>query len=354
MSLYLHLVAWLLVSVLLAGCSLSPKVSELGPQFRVETTSDPGFSMPYGGRTRSYFLHLPKGYEPSRRYPLLFVLHGGMGSGALIAERTGFNELADREGFIVVYPNGTGWSDLSMLTWNAGHCCFYARDEKVDDVGFISALLDKIQQNYRVDSEQIFATGFSNGGMLAYRVGAQLSERFRAVAVVSGNIGGYAFSGAPLIQIPRPKVPVSVLAIHGKADEQVAFSGGRGERTVGARIDQSVEEALAFWRQANDCDSKATYQQLAEGEVEYRRYGCPDSQTEVALYSLKHGRHAWPGGEKMAGWRAEQVAIRMLLDSPSRQMNASEVIWQFFSRQKKNRSILRHRRQLPWRLSYVF
>ena len=142
-------------------------------------------SIKYDGRTRTYLLHIPPQYDDSKSLPLIIVLHGGGGNSENMMKKTGFNNLSDENGFIVVYPDGIGRFKNRLLTWNAGHCCGYALDNNVDDVGFIRTLIEKLQENFNIDLKRIYLTGHSNGGMMTYRLGAELSDILAAVAPVA-------------------------------------------------------------------------------------------------------------------------------------------------------------------------
>ena len=275
------------------------------------------FTLEHDGRMRSYLLHLPPAYDGSRPLPLVLALHGGGGNPHNMAHKTGFNALADREGFIVVYPAGTGRLRDALLTWNAGHCCGYALRNNVDDVGFIRALLEELRRSLAVDPARVYVTGHSNGAMMAYRLGAELSEEIAAIGPVAGTIGGRASAGAPLVVIPPPSRPVSVAAIHGFLDENVNYEGGHGARTGGTREDLSVAESIAFWVEANGCDPEPRRERVDEaGNVIRETYsGCLDG-TEVVLYTLLDGGHAWPGSDRG--------------DRPSPSLSATEALWAFF------------------------
>jgi len=137
----------------------------------------------HGGIERHYVVRVPPdAIQTTAAVPLVLVLHGGGGNAEVTERMTGFSHKAAREGFIVVYPEGTGGFTRKLLTWNAGHCCGYAMEQKIDDVGFISVLLHKLIQEYPVDSARIYVTGMSNGGMMTHRLGIELSDRFAAIA----------------------------------------------------------------------------------------------------------------------------------------------------------------------------
>jgi polyhydroxybutyrate depolymerase len=113
----------------------------------------------YNGQSRSYILHLPPSYNEENEMPLVVVLHGGGGNAKNIEEVTGFSEKADEEGFIVVYPDGSGRFNRYLLTWNGGFCCGYALEHNIDDVGFIRALIEYLQENFAINRNMIYVTG---------------------------------------------------------------------------------------------------------------------------------------------------------------------------------------------------
>ena len=146
----------------------------------------------YDGRIRNYIIHIPSNYDAEEPIPLVLALHGGGGNSENMQDKTGFNQLANEEGFIVVYPDGTGRLRNRLLTWNSGHCCGFAFKNDIDDVGFIRTLIEQIQQEFLIDTNKIFITGHSNGGMMTYRLGSELSDIVAAIAPVAGSIGGKA------------------------------------------------------------------------------------------------------------------------------------------------------------------
>lgn len=271
----------------------------------------------HDGRTRTYLLHVPSSYDGVTPMPLVIALHGGGGNSENMQEKTGFDQLADEEGFIVVYPAGTGRFENRLLTWNSGHCCGYALENNIDDVGFIRALIEKLQQTLTIDSNMIFITGHSNGGMMSYRLGSELSDIIAAVAPVAGTIGGKASEDSELWIIPEPSFPVSVVAIHGLLDVNVAYDGGHGEKASGTREDISVNDSIDFWVQYNNCNTNPETQEI--GNIKIDTYKEGNSGTEVVLYTLKNGEHWWPGSEK----------------DPYQEISASDITWDFFKKHPK-------------------
>jgi len=267
-------------------------------------------------RARSYRLHLPPAYDGTTPLPLVLALHGGGGNPGNMARKTGFSDLADEKGFIVVYPAGTGRFANFLLTWNASHCCGYALEHGVDDVGFFKQLLEELQRTLAIDPARVYVTGHSNGAMMAYRLGAELSKRIAAIGPMAGTIGGRASADAERVTIPAPSQPVSLVAIHGFLDESVNYEGDHGARTLGTREDLSVAESIAFWVEQNGCDPRSRREEPNENVIRETYTGCLDD-TEVVLYTALDGGHGWPGSDRG--------------DRPSPSLAATEVLWAFFS-----------------------
>ena len=165
------------------------------------------------GMTRQYILYVPSSYNISKQMPLIFVFHGYSGTPEFMLDYTDMADLADTYDFIVAVPKGTGsWNALS---WNAGSCCGYASSYNVDDVTFVSDMIDMISSEYCIDPARIFATGLSNGGMMSYRLACELSDRIAAVAPVAGDIR--------LAECNPPR-PVPGIAFHGTADAVIPYS----------------------------------------------------------------------------------------------------------------------------------
>ncbi|HTZ40682.1 MAG TPA: PHB depolymerase family esterase [Syntrophales bacterium] len=272
---------------------------------------DTALSLRHGGRTRTYLVHLPVSYSKDKAWPVVLIFHGGGGSGEQMAKMTGFSEKADREGFIAVYPNGTGLWQNRFLTWNAGNCCAWAYENRIDDVGFIRALIGKLKSDYAVDDRRIYATGISNGGMMSYRLACELSDLIAAIGPVAG---------AQNLDC-KPLRPVSVIVLHGTADLYVRYGGGTPLRMVDVRnprVDRPVSQAVAFWVKQDGCAEKPAREK--KGSVLVDRYSGCSAGTAVTLYTLQDEGHTWPGGTKWAFWA----------DEPSREVSATDVIWEFF------------------------
>lgn len=286
-----------------------------------QAATDALMRLHFGNRDRSYRIHVPA--RLATQVPLVVVLHGGGGSAVSTIKMTGFDTQADRAGFIVVYPNGTDRSRplLNMmgkpgfLTWNAGNCCGYALENNVDDTGFLRAVVKQVENDYRIDPRKIYATGISNGGMLAYTLACEASDTFAAVGIVSGIITDPAC---------KPSHPVAVIHFHGSADQNVPINGGVGSKAYIKDDRPPVQDSIDLWVKADGCDTRPQESQVP-GLVIKTYTGCRDG-TAVTYYIIQGGGHSWPGGDR----------ISKLLDPPSQAVNATEVMWQFFAAHPKH------------------
>ena len=145
-------------------------------------------SIHFDGYNRTYLLHLPSGYSGMDSIPLVIAMHGGFGSADNLQNQSQLSIKADAENFIVVYPEGVKGGVLNIRTWNAGWCCGFASLLKINDVGFIDALLDTLINQYSIDTNRIYATGMSNGGFMSYRLACELSDRIAAIAPVASSM----------------------------------------------------------------------------------------------------------------------------------------------------------------------
>jgi polyhydroxybutyrate depolymerase len=261
---------------------------------------------------RRYHVHLPSNYEASYSLPLLIALHGRLGTGKKMIKQTGFNGIADREGFIVVYPEGfkRGWADGRGIT--------HADKQGVDDVAFIDKLIKVSQERFSIDSTRIYIAGHSNGGFMAQRLAFERSHQFAAVAAVAASLSEWLASRfAPSRSIP-------ILFINGTADPVTPYEGGR--QPGGARV-LSVEDAVKMWVRFNGCKEAPEVQEIRGMEnssiVSVLSYGPCENYSQVKLYRIEGGGHVWPG-EPEDIFRSGAVKTRGKID-------ASEEIWKFFS-----------------------
>lgn len=266
----------------------------------------------HDGRARAFIVHVPHSHRADRPAPLVLALHGGGGSMDVMARDRlyGLVTQSERSGWIVVFPNGFSRLGGPLATWNAGICCGAARDQGSDDVGFLRAVVAEVQQRVRIDAQRIFATGLSNGGMMAYRLACEAPDLFRAIAAVAGTDGTTDC---------RPGRPVPVFHLHAKDDDRVLFNGGSGSASDTHANFVSVPATVDKWARLNACRGPAQRVLEQPGVVCEVRSGCADG-TEVRLCVTDSGGHSWPGGRKALGGKGSDA------------LDATAEIWRFFSR----------------------
>ncbi len=289
----------------LAGCSVRATGTPPAPSSSTSAPQSAGGgitearSIQVDGLTRTYLLHVPatRAADPA----LVVMMHGAGGTGRVSEAGRGWDEAADAAGFVVAYPDGVD------RLWNAGDCCGRVSEPRddLDDVGFISALVGQVQAEFGVRSERTFATGMSNGAMLAYRLACD-TDLFHAVAPVAGTI---------VTPCADPH-PVSLLAVHGTADQTVRMDGlvGAGDTAVQGL---PVTDAVAVFRAADGCEPPVT---TTAGPVTTDAASCPDGR-EVTLITIAGAGHQWPGAP----------TARDGADAPSDALAATATIWGFFA-----------------------
>jgi polyhydroxybutyrate depolymerase len=265
-----------------------------------------------GGRDRSFTVHIPPSYDPRVPTPVVLVLHSAAMNGSRMARFCGLNEKADRAGFVVAYPDGTGGTPMFRY-WDAGG----VRGRPSDDVGFVARLLDDLERVVNLDPRRVFATGMSNGAMMCYRLAAELSDRIAAIAPVAGTMA---------IEDCHPRRPVPVLHFHGTKDGLVLF-GGPDERIPKNLKFLSVEDSARAWAKLNGCPETPVIDELPDRvddgtTVRRMTYGPGKDGAEVVVYVVEGGGHTWPGG-------ASRVPI---LGKTTRDISANDLIWEFFQK----------------------
>ena len=245
-----------------------------------------------GGRERRYLVHVPKGRTREQGLPAVLAFHGGGGSMEYMArdDLYGLISKSDASGFIAVFPNGTGpFRGGKLATWNAGGCCGRAREQNVDDVEFVRAVVADVKQRYHVDASRIYATGMSNGAMMAYRLACEASDLFAGIAAVAGtdNTGEC-----------EPGSPVSILHIHAKNDDHVPFEGGLGPATLKASKATnfvSVDATVSKWVKLDHCSAEPVEVLNVPGARCIAYQSCRGG-SQVKLCVTETGAHSWPGG----------------------------------------------------------
>lgn len=297
-----------LIAMLIAAA-----VASLAAQRRGAGTGDGARSLGYGGRVRTYLVH---DFARTTPAPVVIVLHGGGGNAANAVMMTGFDRLAERDGVIAVYPDGTARRDRRiLLTLNAGHCCASAMQERVDDVGFIGAMIDVLVASGRADASRIYVTGMSNGGMMAHRLGRELSTKIAAIAPVVGAVFG---DEAP------PVAPMPAFIVVGADDRIVPGAGGPlqlrallGNRSAADRDVAPAAAQATYWARANGCGEPERTTTSAATTLSYTR--CT-SGAPVVFHTVNGNGHAWPGGRAGRRGAAEPVTT----------FAATEAMWAFF------------------------
>ncbi len=293
------------LAIMLSACSTSAPAASGEPGSDAATGQTTTMTVKVDGRERSFRLHVPAGLPLGGEVPLVVVVHGGLGSATQAEAAYGWSEVADREGLLVAYPDGID------RAWNAGGgCCGRSGREAVDDVDFIRQMVSTVDTEYPINSQRVYATGMSNGGMLAYRLACE-TNLFSAVGPVGAT---------QLVACTSPQ-PASVMAIHGLADESVRFDGepGSGVATIDG---PPIPEVISGWRAVDACAAPV---ETVEGTVRRSSASCADGRA-VMLITVAGAGHQWPGAVP-----ASRVAMRALgLDPPSQALNATEELWAFF------------------------
>jgi len=260
----------------------------------------------HDGEIRTYWVHTPDGYTGEGGLPVVLNFHGFGSNATEQRVYTRFNLLADRENFIVVYPQGTV-ATIPIGTgnhWNAGFA------SGVDDVGFVDKIIDRLWSEYDIDLSRVYATGMSNGGFMAYTLACELSERIAAIASVTGNI-----TIAQLASCTGEYIP-PVMQFHGTEDPVVSYQGSDFYPSVPALMD--------FWAERHGCLTETM-----EENLEDKRQSDGSTATlvtyeecnDVLLYRINNGGHTWP----------DATVDLPEAGSTNRDINASSLIWAFFS-----------------------
>lgn len=264
---------------------------------------------------RDYYLYVPESYQQDKPAPLVFFFHGGASNGFKMSKHSPFHELADRDGVIMVYPDGSSNKSEDRLTWNAGD---QSSATSVDDVGFVRNIYQELKQNYNIDGTRVYATGFSRGAMFAYHAACELSDIFAAVAPVAG----------PMTTAEcRPAEPVAVYHVHGREDSYAPIEGTPAKLTGFGNNWPPVTDGLEFWRQYNGCEAR----QMETFRDKYTRcseyVGC-DSRGSVEYCFIKVHGHAWPQMKSRFWQKMRGVPINQTFP-------ATDKIWKFLLSHKK-------------------
>jgi polyhydroxybutyrate depolymerase len=292
------------------------------------------FSLQSGGMRRSYLLHLPPAAASGKHLPLVLNLHGSTQNGQLQELQSGMDSSADRNGFLVAYPNGTRVSKVltpdpvakdAQYSWNAGACCGLPVTRDVDDVAFLKQVIANIGTKTPLDRRRIYVTGMSSGGMMAYRMAAQDSGQIAAIASVAGQVE---------LRTIDPTRPVPTMEFH-SVDDPVATWAGTAH--VKPKDRNSVMQGVQKWAAADRCRTHphvartivggAGTESAGESATLVTYTGC-SSGTEVALWRLTGSGHVWPGAPFNLGpsssWILQGVGRGTVL------VDANQAMWEFF------------------------
>ncbi|MDB3994677.1 prolyl oligopeptidase family serine peptidase [Gammaproteobacteria bacterium] len=274
------------------------------------------------GVEREYIIHVPENLNQDS--PIVFVIHGYTGSAEGIAAYTGMNNIAEREGFIAVYPQGTIDSNGNTF-FNVGY--EFNDDSPINDVSFIRELVRSISQEFNLKRKKAFATGMSNGGDMSYLLACTSSDLFKAVAPVAGVLMKGLKDSCELSS------PVPIFEIHGTADKISLFEGDlNNEGGWGAYYD--LPSTIDFFAERYQLTNKSVKQMTskesgADYDIFFERHWTEDLEEEVWMYRIEDGRHVWPG-IKLNWW--DNPLAWFYFGSGNEDINASEEVWAFFKK----------------------
>ena len=256
------------------------------------------------GQKRKYLLHVPGSYDPTKPTPLVLSMHFAGGWGAQQMDISGWNRLAEREGFLVAYPSGAEGGGPGV--WHVDQGGGLARD-----VRFISELIDKLEAAYNIDPSRIYANGLSNGGGMTFVLSCTLSDRIAAVGMVA------AAQTLPWSWCTDLR-PVPMIAFHGTADPMIPYDGGTSWMAPDAW--PNVLAWTKAWARRNQCGPNPVESQVAADVTRLDYTSCFDNAA-VVLYTVQGGGHSWPGGKPLPEW---------LVGPTSRSIDATSEMWAFF------------------------
>lgn len=318
----------LLLALLLSGCASGARSQA---DLKEEKTVRPGnylLNIKVGTLERHYVVHVPQRYDGKAPTPVLVMFHGGGGTARGVMKETAWSAKADRENFIAVFPEGTRPNPSRRArfignpqTWNDGskRPTLWAVRREIDDVSFVGALIDDLIIRFNVDERRIYASGFSNGASLAFRLGHELSERFAAIAPVAGS--DWIEEQSAISQ------PISLIYITGTEDPLNPLSGGKimvGSKSYGEK--PPVREMIQKWAKMMGCPLEARIIYDKNG-VRGIAYGPGDDDSEVVLYTIEEMGHTWPGGTSLLP--------ESMVGKTSNRLNGCDVIWAFFQKHPK-------------------
>lgn len=274
------------------------------------------------GLKRNYILHVPPAIRENKPLPLIVVLHGTYGTGRKMEIGLGFDPYADERGFYVAYPDA--YQDpgkRQTARWNDGRGTLESSYSGINDVKFITAMVDDIASQVPLDRGRVYATGASNGGMMTYRLGCETSGVFAGIAPDIGNIP------EPIFNTCSPQVPLNFLAINGDKDPFIPFDGGEVCPNVPRLLCEkgmvkSQRDSVGKFSSANGCSLEPTVETLPVNvqdgtSIDVQTFGNCSSGAQVKAYIVRNGGHTWPpresqvsaGGKATGNLDATQVIV---------------------------------------------
>jgi polyhydroxybutyrate depolymerase len=294
-----------------------PKPSQIGAKNGLTINE----TMLVNGMVRKALIHLPGYYTLDEKRALVIVLHGARLSGWIAEASTGFDKIANQENFIVAYP------DALHQQWDDGRSAMDTPSYGVNDVDFIGQLIDYVDWKYHIKKDAVYVVGFSSGGMLAQKIGLELTEKVSAIAEVAASL--------PIPQLSlgkKPSRPLSVLMINGTQDRAFPWIGGK-TRIVRVSVGDvaPILTTYQYWIDANGgAGSAPPRQEVLQKNKTGTSVNLLNTRAAngscIMLYRINGGGHTWPGSE---------VPLQYIpfLGRQSRDLNASELIWEFFKHQ---------------------
>jgi polyhydroxybutyrate depolymerase len=282
-----------------------------------------------GQGVRRYSLYVPPG---AATRPLLITMHGGGGSARNAASSTLLSKLGAEQNVLVAYPEGSG----VIQTFNAGVCCGSARTLNIDDVSFVAAVIDDIRANYTVDAARVYATGFSNGGMMSHRLACAMADRIAGIVAVGGASGQFDRDGVSYYGC-APSRPVRVMQIHATNDRNYPYAGGFGDGLSDTNF-YPVEATISDWRTRNNVTAQARVDNVTPTTTCFDYSTAADTSRPSAPVVLCRvnpvdlfdpstgivhgGGHSWPGGNR---------SLSPGSDVPVQDFNANSYMWRFLT-----------------------
>jgi polyhydroxybutyrate depolymerase len=258
------------------------------------------------GEEREYLLHVPESYSGANPVPLVISLHVAYMMPSSQKRYTGWNDVADEHGFIVVYPAGSGFPKL----WRG----IGPGEGRIKESRFFNDLIDHLQEKFSIDPERIYINGYSNGAAMTAILSCVLDERIAAAGVVAIPVPDWKWC--------ERELPMPLIAFQGKLDAFAPYEGG--EHPLADAPMQSIPDWAAQWAARNGCNRSPAESSVA-ADVVLTSYTDCENDSEVSLYTISDGGHTWPGVPRMPKWGVGKT---------TESIHATELMWEFFDRHR--------------------